>query len=54
VRSFFSTTPVCWKEIEIKLRQAASLLVWQIDVAESQALANRAAQLPVTMQDCTE
>ena len=56
VLSFSSSTPVWWKAIETKLTRAANLVVWQIDAAQSQALAklaNRTMQLQVTVQDGT-
>jgi uncharacterized protein YaeQ len=56
VLSFASSTPVWWKAIETKLTRASNLVVWQIDAAESQALAKLAArtmQLQVTVQDGT-
>jgi len=54
--SFSSSTPVWWKAIETKLTRAANLVVWQIDAAQSQALAKlaeRSMQLQVTVQDGT-
>jgi len=54
--SFASSTPVWWKGIELKLTRAANLVVWQIEAAQSQALAklaNRTMQLQVTIQDGT-
>ena len=56
VYSFASSTPVWWKNIETKLTRAANLVIWQIDAAESQALAKlaeRSMQLQVTVQDGT-
>lgn len=56
VYSFASSTPVWWKTMETKLTRAANLVVWQIDAAQSQALAklaNRTIQLQVTVQDGT-
>ncbi|MDI1237383.1 MAG: YaeQ family protein [Polaromonas sp.] len=56
VYSFASSTPVWWKTIESKLTRAANLVVWQIEAAQSQALAklaNRTIQLQVTIQDGT-
>ena len=53
---FSSSTPLWWKAIETKLTRATNLVVWQIDAAESQALAklaNRTMQLQVTVQDGT-
>ncbi len=56
VLSFASSTPVWWKAIESKLTRAANITVWQIDAAQSQALASlaeRSMQLQVTVQDGT-
>jgi uncharacterized protein YaeQ len=56
VLSFASSTPVWWKAIETKLTRAPKLVVWQIDAAQSQALAKlaeRSMQLQVTIQDGT-
>lgn len=56
VYSFASSTSVWWKNIESKLTRASNLVVWQIDAAQSQALAKlaeRSMQLQVTVQDGT-
>ncbi len=56
VYSFASSTNVWWKNIESKLTRASNLVVWQIDAAQSQALAKlaeRSMQLQVTVQDGT-
>ena len=56
VYSFSSSTPVWWKNIETKLTRADNLVVWQIEAAQSQALARlaeRSMQLQVTIQDGT-
>lgn len=56
VYSFSSSTPVWWKNIETKLTRADNLVVWQIEAAQSQALAKlaeRSMQLQVTIQDGT-
>ena len=56
VIGFSSSTPVWWKGIETKLTRAANLVVWQIEAAQSQALAKlaeRGMQLQVTVQDGT-
>ena len=56
VFSFSSSTPVWWKSIATKLTRAANLVVWQIEAAQSQALAKlaqRGMQLQVTVQDGT-
>ncbi len=54
--SFSSSTPVWWKGMETKLTRAANLVAWQIEAAQSQALAKlaeRSMQLQVTVQDGT-
>ena len=54
VYSFSSSTPVWWKAIETKLTRASNLVVWQIEAAESQALARlaeRGMQLQISIQD---
>jgi uncharacterized protein YaeQ len=56
VLSFANSTPVWWKAIESKLTRADNLVVWQIEAAQSQALAKlaeRSMQLQVTIQDGT-
>lgn len=56
VISFSSSTPVWWKGIETKLTRAANLVVWQVEAAQSQALARlaeRGMQLQITVQDGT-
>ena len=56
VLSFANSTPVWWKAIESKLTRASNLVVWQIEAAQSQALAKlaeRSMQLQVTVQDGT-
>jgi uncharacterized protein YaeQ len=56
VLSFASSTPVWWRGIASKLTRASNLSVWQIDAAQSQALAKlarRDIQLQVTVQDGT-
>ncbi len=56
VYSFASSTNVWWKGIQTKLTRAANLVVWQIEAAQSQALAKlaeRSMQLQVTVQDGT-
>ena len=54
VYSFASSTSVWWKNIESKLTRASNLVVWQIDAAQSQALAKlaqRSMQLQATIQE---
>ena len=56
VMGFASRTPVWWKGIQNKLVRASNIHVWQIEAAQSQALAKLAArsmQLQVTVQDGT-
>lgn len=56
VLSFASSTPVWWKGLQNKLGRAANISVWQIEAAQSQALAalaERTMQLQVTVQDGT-
>lgn len=56
VIGFSSSTPVWWKGIESKLTRASNLVVWQIEAAQSQALAKlaeRGMQLQITVQDGT-
>ena len=56
VYSFSSSTPVWWRGIETKITRARNVAVWQIDAAESQALAalaNRSMQLQISVQDGT-
>ena len=56
VYSFANSTPVWWKNIASKLTRASNLVVWQVDAAQSQALAKlaeRSMQLQVTVQDGT-
>ncbi len=51
--SFSSSTAVWWKGIETKLSRASNLVVWQIEAAQSQALAKlaeRSMQLQNTVQ----
>lgn len=54
--SFSSSTNVWWKTMASKLTRAKNIVVWQIEAAQSQALAQLAArsmQLQVTVQDGT-
>jgi uncharacterized protein YaeQ len=54
VYSHASSTPVWWKGLENKITRADNLAVWQIEAAQSQALAGlseRSMQLQVTVQD---
>ena len=56
VYSHSSSTPIWWAGIEGKLSRAPRLAVWQIDAAQSQAmaaLAERNMQLQVSVQDGT-
>jgi len=54
VYSYSASTPIWWSGIASKLTRARALQVWQIDAAQSQALASlaqRTMQLQVTVQD---
>ncbi len=56
VLSFASSTPVWWKGLQNKISRASNIDVWQIEPAQSQALAalaERTMQLQVTVQDGT-
>ncbi len=54
VLSFASSTPVWWAGIANRIARARNVAVWQIDAAQSQALAalaERTMQLQVSVQD---
>jgi uncharacterized protein YaeQ len=54
VYSYSASTPLWWSTVASKLTRARALQVWQIDAAQSQALAalaQRTMQLQVTVQD---
>jgi uncharacterized protein YaeQ len=56
VLSFASSTPVWWANIATKITRARNLAVWQVEAAQSQALAaltQRSMQLQVSVQDGT-
>jgi uncharacterized protein YaeQ len=56
VLSFASSTPVWWSGIASKITRARNVAVWQIQAAQSQALAalaQRTMQLQVSVQDGT-
>lgn len=56
VYSHASSTPVWWAGIEGKLTRAPRLAVWQIEAAQSQAmaaLAERTMQMQISVQDGT-
>ena len=56
VISFASSTPVWWSGIASKITRARNVAVWQIEAAQSQALAalaQRSMQLQVSVQDGT-
>ena len=56
VYSFAASTPVWWANLASKITRARNLAVWQIEAAQSQALAalaERAMQLQVSVQDGT-
>lgn len=54
VYSFAASTPVWWSGLESRITRARNVAVWQIDAAQSQALAalaERSMQLQVSVQD---
>ncbi|MBS0446917.1 MAG: YaeQ family protein [Proteobacteria bacterium] len=54
VYSYASSTPVWWSGIASRLARAGNVAVWQIDAAQSQALAElaqRSMQLQLNVQD---
>ena len=54
VYSFSASTPIWWNGVQNKLTRARNLDVWQVDTAQSQALAalaQRTMHLQVTVQD---
>ena len=56
VYSFSHSTPIWWAGIANKITRAGNLVVWQVDAAQSQALAGlaqRGMQLQVSVQDGT-
>ena len=56
VLSFASSTPVWWSGIVNKISRARNVAVWQIEAAQSQALAalaERSMQLQISVQDGT-
>jgi uncharacterized protein YaeQ len=56
VLSYASSTPVWWSGIANKIARARNVAVWQVDAAQSQALAalaERSMQLQVSVQDGT-
>jgi uncharacterized protein YaeQ len=56
VLSYASGTPVWWSGIANKISRASNIAVWQIEAAQSQALAElaqRGMQLQVSVQDGT-
>lgn len=56
VYAYAASTPIWWSGIAGKIARAANIEVWQIDAAQSQALATlaqRTMQLQVTVQDGT-
>ncbi|CAN5914107.1 YaeQ family protein [soil metagenome] len=56
VMSFSHSTPIWWAGIATKITRARNIAVWQIEAAQSQALAElaqRSMQLQVTVQDGT-
>lgn len=56
VISYTASTPVWWRGIENRITRTRNVAVWQIDPAQSQALAGlaqRNMQLQVSVQDAT-
>ena len=56
VLSYTNSTPIWWSGIANKISRANNIAVWQIDPAQSQALASlaqRGMQLQLTVQDGT-
>jgi uncharacterized protein YaeQ len=56
VLSFASSTPVWWANVAAKIARARNVAIWQIEAAQSQALAalaQRSMQLQFTVQDGT-
>lgn len=56
VYSFSQSTPIWWAGIATKITRASNIAVWQIDAAQSQALATlaqRSMQLQISVQDGT-
>ncbi len=56
VLSFASSTPVWWNNIANKITRARNVAVWQVEAAQSQALAalaQRSMQLQVSVHDGT-
>jgi uncharacterized protein YaeQ len=56
VISYTASTPVWWRGIENRITRTRNVAVWQIDPAQSQALAalaQRNMQLQVSVQDAT-
>jgi uncharacterized protein YaeQ len=54
VYAYAASTPIWWSGIANKISRASNIEVWQIDAAQSQALAalaQRTMQLQVTVQD---
>ena len=56
VYSFSHSTPIWWAGIATKITRATNIAVWQIEAAQSQALAElaqRSMQLQISVQDGT-
>jgi len=54
VYSFSASTPIWWRGVATKITRARNIDVWQVDAAQSQALAalaQRTMKLQVTIQD---
>ncbi len=56
VYSFSASTPIWWAGLATKITRAGNIAVWQVDAAQSQALAElaqRSMQLQLSVQDGT-
>jgi uncharacterized protein YaeQ len=56
VYSFSNSTPIWWAGLATKITRANNIAVWQVDAAQSQALAElaqRSMQLQISVQDGT-
>jgi uncharacterized protein YaeQ len=54
VYSFSASTPIWWNSLATKITRASNIAVWQVEAAQSQALAalaQRGMQLQFTVQD---
>ena len=56
VYSFSASTPIWWAGLATKITRAGNIAIWQVDAAQSQALAElaqRSMQLQLSVQDGT-